>query len=324
MPLDPLTALSVAGNICQFVDLAGKLFFETKEIYGSGTGSLASNDNLEQLTNEMLNITQKLKEYPGIVDLELKALCKDCAVDANKLLDALNKLKVQGSKTRYKSMKKALKSVMGRREVRDLQARLAGYLVAINLRVAVNFRTQFDLVALRAEGRLDRLDAHAKTFLDSVIESRDIFETLLRNLTETLKRCHEDTNSKSEAAHEETRSRVMAVIQESDAASRSRHQTSQSEVERLHDTLALVLQQMREQSAAIERLREERDNAVGRREFAAVQDKLNAAYTTLVRLAVLWISLQVAILVLQQPTWRENVPGLGRTLRLKQEPAEVG
>jgi hypothetical protein len=49
-------------------------------------------------------------------------------------------LKVWGPNSRFKSMKKALKSVLGREKLREIEGRLAGFRNAMNLRVLVNFR----------------------------------------------------------------------------------------------------------------------------------------------------------------------------------------
>jgi hypothetical protein len=86
----------------------------------------------------------------------------------------------------------------------------------------------------------------------------------------------------------------MEAIQDSGAMSQSRHESTQSEVERLNATLALVRHELREQSAAIKRLREEHANAIGLGESAVVQEKLNALYAAFFRLAVLCVSLQVS------------------------------
>jgi hypothetical protein len=44
--VDPLTALSLAGTIVQFVDFWSKLLLSGRELYKSGTGSLTVNDEI--------------------------------------------------------------------------------------------------------------------------------------------------------------------------------------------------------------------------------------------------------------------------------------
>jgi hypothetical protein len=50
--MDPLTALSLAGTIIQFVDFGCKLLAEGKELYKSTTGILTVNEELELAVDE--------------------------------------------------------------------------------------------------------------------------------------------------------------------------------------------------------------------------------------------------------------------------------
>lgn len=50
--MDPLTALSLAGNIIQFVDFGGRLLGGAGEIYHSAEGSLKVHDELELVATD--------------------------------------------------------------------------------------------------------------------------------------------------------------------------------------------------------------------------------------------------------------------------------
>lgn len=58
--LDPFTALSLAGNIVQFVDFSSKLVNEASEIYRSG--STKANDELETVTNDLIDLTSCIQD----------------------------------------------------------------------------------------------------------------------------------------------------------------------------------------------------------------------------------------------------------------------
>jgi hypothetical protein len=88
----------------------------------------------------LYRLTSKLRDFPNIVDEELRDLCRDCDVAATELLAALEQLKIRGTKTTWKSLGKALRSIWGERKMASLEKRLAGYRDAIELRVLVNFR----------------------------------------------------------------------------------------------------------------------------------------------------------------------------------------
>ena len=50
--LDPLTALSLAGNVVQLVDFSAKVVSESRQIYQ--VGSVIQNDELEIISNDLL------------------------------------------------------------------------------------------------------------------------------------------------------------------------------------------------------------------------------------------------------------------------------
>jgi hypothetical protein len=60
--MDLLTALSLAGNIIQFVDFGTRLLSTTKALYRSSVGSLAINDELELVTSDLSILIIKLKD----------------------------------------------------------------------------------------------------------------------------------------------------------------------------------------------------------------------------------------------------------------------
>jgi hypothetical protein len=56
------TALSLAGNIIQFVDFGTKLFTDVGELYRSLAGSLTINDEKELVTTDLQVLIKKLRD----------------------------------------------------------------------------------------------------------------------------------------------------------------------------------------------------------------------------------------------------------------------
>jgi hypothetical protein len=105
MVLDPLTALSVAGNIVQFVDFSTKVLRQGYLLYKSSSGTLEVNDELKLLTDDILKLSTKLEQPVRLVQLdrpsvghepELEVLCNGCQEIAKDLLHRLERLKVEG------------------------------------------------------------------------------------------------------------------------------------------------------------------------------------------------------------------------------------
>jgi hypothetical protein len=51
--LDPLTALSLASSVIQFVDFGIKLFRSGRELYGSSNGSSVGNQDLDTIAKDL-------------------------------------------------------------------------------------------------------------------------------------------------------------------------------------------------------------------------------------------------------------------------------
>src|SRR5579871_6769347 len=118
--MDPLSVLSVASNIVQFVDFGLRVVSKGNQIYRSVDGRLAENLDLEIVTSDLLLLQHKLQRCipvssgtsPVSEDTQaLQSLCQSCTTTAERLLERLNMAKAQGRFRRWKSLRQALKSV---------------------------------------------------------------------------------------------------------------------------------------------------------------------------------------------------------------------
>jgi hypothetical protein len=57
--MDPITALSIAGNVVQFISFGSDLFSKGREIYKSTTGTLSTYEQLELLTTDLRSLVIK-------------------------------------------------------------------------------------------------------------------------------------------------------------------------------------------------------------------------------------------------------------------------
>jgi hypothetical protein len=60
--MDPLSALSLAGTVVQFVDFGCKLLAEGRQIYQSSSGRLNTNEEIELITNDLQTLVKKLRD----------------------------------------------------------------------------------------------------------------------------------------------------------------------------------------------------------------------------------------------------------------------
>ena len=170
--MDPLSALSVAGNIIQFVDFSSKLIAKSHKLYSSADGALVENLELEAIADSMSGLNSKVRDTlvatsavysPVFLDgrqiernptreeqrmvratreneKSIHFVCEQCANVSGELLEALERLKVRGTNRKWASFRQALQSVWNEGKIEKLAERLQ------------KLRAQFDtsiLIALR-------------------------------------------------------------------------------------------------------------------------------------------------------------------------------
>jgi hypothetical protein len=139
--MECLAAVSIVCNVTQFVDFGSQLISKSVQLYQSSSGVLTENINTEAATMRLIQLNSKLEHAANTAgDKVLVALCKSCGAVAVELLGALDKLKVHGEKEKWKSMRKALRSLWSKDKIQDIEKRLASFREELNLHVAVDLR----------------------------------------------------------------------------------------------------------------------------------------------------------------------------------------
>ena len=138
--MESLAAVSLAGNVLQFLNFAGAAISKTRQIHASTSGTLKEHDDLEGITTDLKNLASRLQTSTEPVDSVLAQLCRSCSEVADELLTSLKCLVVRGKIKRSDSFRKALKALWGKEKLRSLEERLAGFRQELVLHVAVDLR----------------------------------------------------------------------------------------------------------------------------------------------------------------------------------------
>ena len=153
--MDPLTALSLAGTVIQFVDFGSKLLAGTYELYKSNTGDLEPNAELYLVTCDLEDLIVKfshplsLRTVSGVTRNEqrvghegIESICKDAIKVANELKERLESIRVQGPGkcTVWSSFAHAVKCAWSKDELEKLTRRLLYFRDAIDSRVLMSIR----------------------------------------------------------------------------------------------------------------------------------------------------------------------------------------
>jgi hypothetical protein len=152
--LDPLSAISLASSVVQFVDFASKLISKGNEYHKSASGALVEHDEFQLASSRLKNLSDGLDVSLNLLQASaalspeeeaLKSVVADCRKISIDLTKALKKLRYRGAPTMWKSFRQALKSVWGKE---GIETRLQ------KLRDAQNQLTVHLLVVMRCEGSM--------------------------------------------------------------------------------------------------------------------------------------------------------------------------
>lgn len=139
--MEAIGSLGLAANILQFIDFTSKLVASSSELYVSNDGILDENRQIELATNDLALLNAKIKE--AAVSASNEALCQlseSCKATADELLKALSKLKVDGSHSRRRTIRKALQAAWCKEDITKLETRLSRYRNELNLHILVDLR----------------------------------------------------------------------------------------------------------------------------------------------------------------------------------------
>ncbi|KAE9371246.1 hypothetical protein N431DRAFT_558808 [Stipitochalara longipes BDJ] len=161
--LDPLTTISLAGNVVQFVDFSGKIISKTRELIKSSHGSTQDAYDAEIVVRDLSRLSEKLKDgvrAAGAVartddDKALEDLCNGCIALSGRMIQRLEKLKVREGTGKRRAFLYALKGVWSQKDLEAEEARLATYRSQLEFHILTSFsqslifqRAKFNLEAI--------------------------------------------------------------------------------------------------------------------------------------------------------------------------------
>jgi hypothetical protein len=142
--MDPLSALSVAATIIQFVDFGTKMLSDGIELYKSAQGSLKASEELKLVTGDLQAVLVKLRANAGPENSILSApspqsqaeidehrdsfleICNNATLIAREILRKLNDLKVKDGKYRVlQTLKTVIRTAWSKDEISALRERLS-------------------------------------------------------------------------------------------------------------------------------------------------------------------------------------------------------
>lgn len=142
--VDPFVAFAAAGNVAQFVVYAAQVISKGYEIHRSGSGSLIEHEQLFLVTEDLSKLASGTKTFLETVrasnsldedEEALLQICNGCDDVAQELLGALGRVMSQKKQGKWKSIRKALKAVWSKDEIRNIETRLSNFRDELTLRI---------------------------------------------------------------------------------------------------------------------------------------------------------------------------------------------
>ncbi|KAI1208989.1 uncharacterized protein F4807DRAFT_106299 [Annulohypoxylon truncatum] len=128
--MEPLSALSLAGNVLQFIEFTTKVLSSSVEVYKSSAGASDSTIALEDIYQQLSSFSDGFTATQGSTrlsanELALRSIADSCSADCTRLLTVLNGVKVNGDHRAWKSFRAALKLAWkGEQEIERLTSQL--------------------------------------------------------------------------------------------------------------------------------------------------------------------------------------------------------
>lgn len=178
--MEPLAALSLASNVIQVVDFSIRVVSKSSELYRSGNGQLVQHTDISTTSSDLNRLTSRLSASiadPSVHTVlnedeqALYVLCKGCIDVSTELEEGLNKLQVFGTPSKWKSLRKALKTIWTKEHILELRLRLSDYRDQLDSRILLNIKSRLDLVALRQSEAFTKLDENIKDLVKTWLNS---------------------------------------------------------------------------------------------------------------------------------------------------------
>lgn len=141
--MEPLSALSLAAAVVQFVQFTSGLINGTQTIHRSTVGLSEKSQAIHDIYDKLSIFSLQLQN-PGAAteDASLVELATNCQRDCDKLVDLVGKLKANNGKKRkwWTSFQKAILELWQHDDMEELKERIAGYQGAMVLTLCTTSR----------------------------------------------------------------------------------------------------------------------------------------------------------------------------------------
>jgi hypothetical protein len=192
--MEALTAISLVGNIIQFVDFGTKVISVAKEIEESKHGRTQDMARLEVTTKAMRDLSRRMD--PSHVDPQtederaLRQLARECCDLSGQMLNLVQVIAPTNGNSKLPAWRSTFKSSQYKERTRELEVQLAdcrgqlnlqhGRLVRYVITIFLDVLTSTDLESLEMQRRFSALADNSSTATDTILVTLGRHQSELR------------------------------------------------------------------------------------------------------------------------------------------------
>ena len=234
--MDPVNALGAAAAVVQFVSFSVNLVSKSREIHSSASGSSHRNTDLAIVETSLTARTRKIRDaiLPGGVgpalsvdDEVILTLCNRCLEISKELQRGLKKAKVHGARTRWRSVRQALKSIWMRVDIEALRDRLVEVRSELDSHTTISLPSRIDFLLLKQSEAFECLDGDVQALVDTILDAQS---KLSNQIGESTARVDSVVLASAQTTQD--------AIVEASARNEEAHARSHLQLERLEQTTA--------------------------------------------------------------------------------------
>lgn len=136
---DPLSIIGGIAAILNLISFGYKIVSVAADLHDS-TGELDVNSEENVIVNDMEAILGNLRPINGAEKNDFEPLRQRALIIATELKTALDKLKIDGNHSKWKTIKVAIRNIWDRKKVQELDQRLRGLTLELNTHLTANSR----------------------------------------------------------------------------------------------------------------------------------------------------------------------------------------
>lgn len=209
--MDPLSALSIAASVVQFLQFGGSLISKASQIHKHG--AMLSNISCAEATTRLEDLSSSVKndlrELEGLGKLSpdskaLEAICANCVLLSKALGSCLAALavneKLQGKEKKWKSFRQAFKTIYSKDKVDGLAAQLRECREELNTHLIVSIKKKADALGLRQEETIKNLSTDIQTAINTILKSHQELQSDLSQRNQHIILSNEENHAKTRAS----------------------------------------------------------------------------------------------------------------------------